>query len=193
MILCIDTKVLKTSAEVQKDIDIEDLLNNHTKYYDSTEESFKDDFAPLDFCVTTRSIYTNLVMQIEEDGKPKYYKNLSQIQPFIHKGYDLVMYLASIGLMHNIDYKFGFDELMTKHSQFNIIGLYNPEPSIINPIIYSHIIISDEGVKEMPEYLNSNVEFVPISVMNENRELGCNATALLDTIIEVKEENKDEQ
>lgn len=192
MILCIDTTALKLSNQVQKDIDLEDLLLNHTKYYDSTEEAFKDHFAPLDFCVTTRSMYSNLVMQIEEEGKPKYYKNLSNIQPFIHKGYDLVMYLSSIGLMHSIDYKLGFDELMANHSQFNVIGLYNPEPLIVNPIIYSHIILSDEGVKEMPKYLKSGVEFVLINDMNKNRTLGCNATALLDTIIEVEEENKNE-
>lgn len=192
MILCVDIKALKTSEKVQKDIDLEDLLLNHTKYYDSTEEAFKDEFVPLDFCVTTRSVYTNLVMQIEEDGKPKYYKNLSEIQPFIHKGIDLVMYLTSIGLMHCIDYKLGFDELMTKHSQFQPVGIYNPEPNIINPIIYSHIILSDEGAEDMKDYLKSNVEFVLINDMNKNRELGCNLPALLDTIIEVEEEKKDE-
>lgn len=193
MILCVDTKALKTSKSVQKDIDLEDLLSNHTKYYDSVEEAFKDDFAPLDFCITTRSMYSNLVMQItEEEHPPVYYKNLSQIQPFVHSGYDLIMYLSSIALMHSIDYKLGFDELMCKHSQFQLIGIYNPDPAIFNPVIYSHIVLSDEGAEEMKDYLKSNVEFVPISVMNENRELGGNLTALLDTIIEVKEENKDE-
>lgn len=192
MILCVDIKALKTSEKVQKDIDLVELLEEHTKYYDSVEEAFKDDFAPLDFCITTRSMYSNLVMQIEEDGKPKYYKNLSEIQPFVHSGYDLIMYLSSIALMHSIDYKLGFDELMCKHSQFQLMGIYNPEPNIINPIIYSHIILSDEGAEEMKDYLKSNVEFVLINDMNKNRELGCNLPALLDTVIEVEEENKNE-
>ena len=187
--LCIDIKALKTSHKVQKAVDLVDLLKNHTKYYDSVEEALEDDYAPLDFSVSVRSMYTNKVMQIENDGK-KYYVNLSNIQPFIHKGYDLIMYLASIGFMNCVDYKSGFDELMTRHSQFDVIGLYNPDPLLINPIIYSHIIISDEGIKELPKYLNSNVEIVPISVMNENR--AGNIPALLDTIIEVKGEDKDE-
>lgn len=184
MILCVDTKALKTSATVQKDLDLEDLLKNHTKYYDTEEEALNDRYMPLDFSVSVRSIYSNLVMQTNKKEGKRYYINLSQIQPFIHKGYDLIMYLASIGLMNNIDYDTGFDELMTRHSQFSVIGLYYPVGGIINPIIYSHIIMSDEGMKELNKYLNPNVEIVPISVMNENRE--GNLPALLDTLIEVK-------
>ena len=62
MILCIDTTALKTSPDVQKDVDLEDLLNNHTKYYDSEVEALKDHYVPLDFCVSVRSIYSNYVL-----------------------------------------------------------------------------------------------------------------------------------
>lgn len=189
-ILCIDINALKTSQEVQKDVDLEDLLNNHTKYFDSEEEALKADYAPLNFSVSTRSVYTNLVMQTTDSDGKKYYTNLTQIQPFIHKGYDLIMYLASIGLMHNISYSAGFDEVMVKHSCIKIIGLYNPDPRVVNPIIYSHIIIEDGRVDKFSEYLNDNVELVPISVMNENR--AGNIPALLDTLIEVKGEKTDE-
>lgn len=190
MILCIDTKALKISEEVQKDVDLEDLVNNHTKYYDSAEDALKDKYVPLDFSVSVRSVCSNLVLQIDNGEEKRYYTNLTNIQPFVHKGYDLIMYLTSIGLMHNIDYKIGFDDLMMKHSLFQPIGIYNPEPSILNPIIYSHVIISDEGAKELPKYLASDRSLVDISTMKKFSR--GNLSALLNTIIIVKEDNKNE-
>lgn len=190
MILCVDTQVLKTSPDVQKDVDLEDIINNHTKYYDSVEQALEDKYAPLDFSITIRSIHSNLVLQTDKgDEGMRYYTNLTEIQPFIHKGYDLIMYLSSIGLMLNIDYALGFDDLMMKHSQFCPIGLFNPPVPFTNPIIYSHIIISDEGAEDLVKYLKEDRKLVPISEMNKNG----NITALLNTIIEVKEETKDEQ
>ena len=191
MILCVDTTALKTSPDVQKDVNLEDLLNNHTKYYDTVVDAFKDKYTPLDFSVSVRSIYSNLVLQIDKGVEQKrYYTNLTNIQPFMHKGYDLVMYLTSIGLMHSIDYKLGFDELMAKHSQFCPIGLYNPDSAIINPIIYSHVIMSDEGIEQLRQYLKGDSSLVHISDMKSKG----NIIALLDTLIEVKkEESENEQ
>lgn len=186
MILCIDTHVLNVSLEVQKDVDLEDLLNNHTKYYASSEEALKDEYAPLDFCISLRSLYTNLVLEIDKEEDKRYYTNLTEIQPFVHKGYDLIMYLTSVGLMHNINYKLGFDDLMMKHSQFQPVGIYNPFPLVSNPIIYSHVIISDDGIEELKKYLKDNTRLVSISEM---KELG-NISALLKTLIQVKEEEK---
>ena len=189
MILCVNTKELKSSPDVQRDVDLEDILNNHTKYFDSVEQALEQNYVPLDFSVTVRSMFSNLVLQSDKENGKRYYTNLTEIQPFIHKGYDLIMYLASIGLMLNIDYANGFDDLMTKHSQFSLIGLYNPDTLLLNPIIYSHIIISDEGAEELPKYLKEDRKLVPI---NEIIKQG-NIPALLDTIIEVKEEKEDEQ
>lgn len=190
MILCIDTRALKTSPDVQRDVNLEDLINNHTKYYDSAEEALKDKYVPLDFSVTVRSMYSNLVLQIDKGEQKRYYTNLTNVQPFVHKGYDLIMYLTSIGLMHSVDYNLGFDELMMKHSQFQPIGLYNPDSAVINPIIYTHVILSDEGAEQLPNYLKSDRGLVHINTMNEFKH--GNITAMLDTIIEVKEETKDE-
>lgn len=191
MILCIDTKALKTSPDVQKDVDLEDLLNNHTKYYDSAEDALKDHYVPLDFSVSVRSMYSNLVLQINKGEEKRYYTNLTNVQPFVHKGYDLIMYLTSIGLMSNVDYRLGFDDLMCSHSQFMPIGFYNPDPSLVNPIIYTHVLISDEGAKELPQYLKCGRSLVDIKyTMKEN--VKGNIPALLDTIIEVKEGKKDE-
>lgn len=188
MILCVDIKALKTSPDVQKDVNLEDLINNHTKYYDSAEEALNDNYVPLDFSVTVRSLYSNLVLEIDKDEDKRYYVNLTDVQPFIHKGYDLVMYLTSIGLMHSVDYKLGFDELMIKHSQFVPMGIYNPDTLLLNPIIYSHVILSDEGAVELPKYLKEDRHLVPISDIKEKG----NIPALLRTLIEVKEETKDE-
>lgn len=191
MILCIDLKAIKTSPEVQKDLNLEDLINNHTKYYDSSEEALKDNFAPLDFCVSIRSIYSNLVVQRNlENGEKRYYTNITQIQKFPHRGYDLIMYLTSVGVLHNMNYKLGFDELMLKHSQFSPMGLCNVDPTMINPIIYTHIILSDEGMKELPQYLKEDREVVSISDIKDNTT--GNMIALLDTLIEVKEETNNE-
>ena len=194
MILCVDTKALKTSAEVQTNVKLEDIINNHTKYYDSVEEALKDSYVPLDFSVSIRTLYSNLVVEIDaktEDGNDKkmYYTNMSQVQQFIHKGYDLIMYLTSIGVMMNVNYSSGFDEVMLEHSQFVPIGLYNPDPTIINPIIYSHILISDVGAKEFDKYLKKGRRFLPISDMKKEGNL----YALLDTLIITKEENIDEK
>ena len=189
MILCIDTTALKTSPDVQKDVDLEDLLNNHTKYYDNEVEALKDHYVPLDFCVSVRSIYSNYVLQVDkENDEKRYYVNLTKIQPFVHKGYDLIMYLCSIGVMQSVDYQLGFDDLMMKHSQFQPIGLYNSDPALINPIVYSHIIISDEGIKELHKYLKPDRSLVKISDIN----LHGNLKALIDTLIEVKEEESNE-
>ena len=194
MILRVDTKALKTSAEVQTNVKLEDIINNHTKYYDSVEEALKDNYVPLDFSVSIRTLYSNLVVEIDaktEDGNDKkmYYTNMSQVQQFIHKGYDLIMYLTSIGVMMNVNYSLGFDEVMLEHSQFVPIGLYNPDPTIINPIIYSHILISDVGAKEFDKYLKKGRRFLPISDMKKEGNL----YALLDTLIVTKEENINEK
>lgn len=188
MILCVDIRALKQSPEIQKDVDLEDLLLNHTKYFEDVVEASKHRYVPLDFSVSVRSTYSNLVLEIKNGEEKRYYENLAEIQPFVHKGYDLIMYLTSIGLLRNVNYKIGFDELMVKHSQFVPIGLYSPDTFIINPIIYSHIIISDDGAKELPKYLRRDRKLVHI---NDICESG-NIPAMLKTLVEVKEEIKDE-
>lgn len=185
MILCINTEHLKTSPEVQKDINLEDLMNNHTKYYDSVEDALKDHYVPLDFSVSVRSMYSNLVLEIDKGEEKRYYTNLTNVEQFIHKGYDLIMYLASIGVLSSVNYSLGFDEIMVKHSQFSPIGLYNTDASLINPIIYTHIILSDEGAEDLKKYLKEGKQLVPIS---EIKSKG-NIKAMTDTLIEVKEKS----
>lgn len=180
MILCIDIKDLKQSQDIQKDIDLSGLLTHHTKYYYSEEEARKDNYVPLNFCISVRSVYTNLVLQIDKGEEKRYYNNLKCSQPTIHSGYDLIMYLASIAVMDNIENKSEFDDFMCRHSQFTPIGFYNPEPTLVDPIVYSHIIISDDGVKEFPRFLKSDRRMVSIDEMKNNCE--GNIKPLLDSI-----------
>ena len=188
MILCVDTKHLKTSDSVQKDLNLEELLKDHTKYFDTVEEALEENYVPLDVSTAIRSMYSNLVVERDTADGKKYYVNLTNIDKFVHKGYDLLMYLTSIGVMHCVDYKMGFDDMMLQHSQFCPIGIYNPDPSLINPIIIVHIVLSDEGAESLRDYLKGNVKLVPISSIHHEN----NIRALLDEIIEVKEKIEDE-
>lgn len=191
MILCIDTRAIKNDpARVQKDIDLEDLLNNHTKYYEREEEALKDQYVPLDFSVTIRSMYSNLVLQIDKGEQKRYYTNLANVQEFPHKGADLIMYLTSIGVMHSVDYALGFDELMLKHSQFIPMGLCSVDYSLVNPIVYSHVIMSDEGAEELKKYLKSDRELVPISSVKSEGNLAPMIASLIE--VKPKEEEADE-
>lgn len=185
MILCVELEAMKCAYEVQKDLDLEDLLINHTKYFDDEGDALKEQYVPLDFAVTIRSVYSNKVLQIPLDDGVRYYTNIVKSPQYIHKGYDLVMFLASIGLMHNVDYSKDFDVVMGKYSQFQCIGLLNSAPDFLNPIVYSHILIADEGVEELSKFLKTGCKFVTIEEAKKN----CvgNLPALMNTLIEVKE------
>lgn len=182
MILCVDTKHLKTSDIVQKDLNLGELLKDHTKYFNTVEEALEENYVPLDVSTTIRSMYSNLVVERDTDDGKKYYINLTNIDKFVHKGYDLLMYLTSIGVMHCVNYSKGFDELMLQHSQFCPIGVYNPDPNIINPIVLVHIVMSDEGAEQLKDYLKCGINLVPI----RHRMYEGNLKALLDEIVEVK-------
>lgn len=189
MILCVDTRYIKTSPHVQKDVKLEDILLNHTKYYDTVEEAEKDFYVPLSFSTSVRTVFTNQVLQITEGAKHLYYVNHTNVGLFAHKGYDLIMYLSAIGLMSYVDYSYAFDDVMTRYSVHEPIGLYNPDPGFFNPIVYSQIIIADEAVDTFKTFLKPDVEFVSLDTMRANKE--GNLIALLDTLITV--EKKGEQ
>lgn len=189
MILCVDTSALKPAPYVQKDVNLEEILTKHTKYYPTVAEAEKDHFVPLDFSVSMRTVYTNLVLQVKTVDKYLYYVNQTMIGKFVHKGYDLMMYLSAIGLMSYVDYSYAWDNLMMESSIFQPIGLYEPDLDVINPIILSHIIIKDDAVDSLKTFLKPNVELVPLDVMRQRKE--GNLSALLDTLIDVKKGDND--
>lgn len=189
MILCIKKDELKISSELQKDVKLEEILLKHTKYFPSIQEAEKDGYYPLDFMVSIRSVYTNLVLEsdVEDSDEKRYFINLTNVDVLPHKGLDLIMYLASVGVMHCVDYKLGFDEVMMK-SHFSPIGLLNTEPTLLNPIIYSHIILDDEVVEKFETYLKPGFRFVPIK---DIQQLG-NMQTVTDSFVNVEKREEDE-
>lgn len=195
MILCVDIEQLKMLISVQKDVDIDKLLREHTKYFDSEEKALEENFAPLNFVVTVRTAYSNKVLQCTEKEKDikRYYKALGVTDPLPHKGYDLVMYLTSIGIMHCVDYKLGFDEVMMK-SQFMPIGVINTFP-IANPIIYSQVILEDSTLEGFNSFLKRgddkfSYEFVDIDDMLIDKDKDPLGEIFASSILKVKEPPK---
>ena len=189
--LCVNYDVLKTSSDVQRDVNLEEILIKHTNYYLNVESALKDHYAPLNVCMSLRTVYTNQIMQLQlHEGGVRYYVNITDIKPCIHKGYDLVMFLSSVGLMQCMKDQYNEDLLNSTmlRSEFKPIGLYNPDPLIVNPTVYSHIILDDEVADQLSEQFKSGVKFIPLSEVRQNH-VG-NIKALIDTFVEVKGEKR---
>lgn len=187
MILCVSKEDLQVSDKVQKKIDIESIMNGCT-YFQTLEEAYKDGYVPLNVSVIIRTINDNRVVEFDMEDHVSYYTNIEVNDQFVHKGYDLLMFLTSIGVMFRVNYAKGFDEVMLEHSQYQTLGVYNPNPDFINPIVVTQVLISDEGAKLFEPFLKGDSRFVSISDM---RQAG-NLKAILDEIILVKEvENND--
>lgn len=189
MILCMDTTKVKEDMNLQKNIKLDKILLENSKYFNSVNEAQLEGYAPLNFMISVRSTYSNLVLESMNGSSKDYYTNMTEVDTLPHKGYDLIMYLASIGLMQCVTYKKGFDDVMFK-SQFLPIGFYNPDPSLFNPTIYSHIILPDEIVEDFKSYLKNGYRLVPIKDM-ERKKL----SSILDSIFEIniKEESEEEE
>lgn len=200
----VDKNVLKVSNEVQRDIDIEDILLNHTAVYDDDKRANKGGFVPLTFATSVRTVYTNKVVQILRKSRrftlsgitpyyntPCYYVSLGRIELLPHRGLDLIMYLSSISLFHMVDYRSGFDDVML-HSEFQNIGIYNPNPDFVSPMVYSHVYIDDDYAEEFSKYFKTESSWVDISFAKSSSR-DDNYKALIDTLLIVsKEESNDE-
>ena len=186
MFLCIDTRNIKRAYEVQKSLKLEEILLNHTKYFATEEDALKESYVPLDFATSIRSIYSNKVLEI--DGVFRnylYYENRSHVEKCIHQGYDLVMHVASLVVFNQLAYvDTTFNEIMMKGSSIQCLGLLNPDSDFINPIVYTHVIISDECLDAFTSYLKKGRRFIDIKDM---KPMG-NLPMLLDEIVEVKNE-----
>lgn len=187
MILCIDKNNIPQAQEVQRSVRLDEILS-HTKYFNNTEEALKSSYVPIDFMVSIRSAYTNLVLErdCEDINEKRYYINMTQVDTLPHKGYDLIMYLASVGIITSVNYTLEVDKIMMQ-SQFCPIGFYNPNPDIMNPIVYSQVILLDETAEQFQKYLKDGCRLVHIRDMQTEGNL----SAILDTIICVKEEQNE--
>jgi len=180
-VLCVERAALKCAKDVQKKVHLEDLLLNHTKY---TEEG--KDYVPLDVCVSVRSVYTNKVLRTPDN---KLYTNVTSIGEYIHKGYDLIMYLASVAFMSCINWKPELNDLMMK-SEFQCIGLFNPDPDVIRPIVVCHILLDDSIVGEIEKCLFPDYVFEDITEAKQKYAVE-NIKYLTDTLVIVNKQEED--
>ena len=184
MIACLKKDLLKQNIRVQKDVKLDKVLES-LEYFDTREEAYKEDCVPVCFATAVRTAYTNLVVEHEVDhlGQRNYVSlNLSQVLP--HKGYDLMMFMSSLAVAKMIDCTKPENQRLMFSSQFSPIGVYNPDPSICDPVIYSHIVINDDKVEDLRASLLPGNRLVPIESMNTQGNL----KELLNELIIVKEE-----
>lgn len=160
--LCINLKDIKECNMIQKKIDLDSILS-HVKDFSTKYDALKESYIPFDFCFSVRTIYTNLVLKLQ-DGK--YYIHLKDLD--IHgiplsyiRSDELIAYFSKVALMKIIDYSKNFD-LIIRDTMLQNIGFYNPDSFRINPIFYTHLIIRDEIVSEFNKYLKSYIKFVSI-------------------------------
>lgn len=176
-VLYIKKAVIKTDETLQKKIDIEELLIDNIEYFSDAEEAYKNGYIPLNFCVSVRSMYDNTVI-IDERGMCYSKKLLTQPTPC--RGYDLLFYCSKMALMKFFNFSNSFSEIMFNHSQFIPIGLYYS--GVNNPVLYSHVIMTDIGMKELESHLKEGVKIIPISNIDTTKNRGV----YTDTLISVK-------
>lgn len=167
LILCVKKSDMKMSVDLQKD-NLVSVLGG-ADYFEESE--IPKDYVPLDFSITIRSAYTNKVVLCthSDSNKERCFYNLSKIPHVIHKGFDLVMFISSIAVMKMCDQtKAPLVANVMMKSKFDIIGLLNLDHELINPIVYSHVIIEDDTVEAFESLLLEGFRIVPISDLPEH-------------------------
>lgn len=188
-ILCVDISKIKSDFKIQKTVDLQNLINTCLKGFDDLEQAEREGYIPLNFAISIRTVYTNLVVESESiyPNKKAYYENVSNLNSYfltMHKGYDFIMFVASMGFLDFIVYNSLVNEFMMKYSDFSIVGLYYD--GISKPTIVCHVIIKDEGIKSLLSHLKAGNKLVHISEIDPK---DSNA-GILSSFIIIKEENK---
>lgn len=183
MIACLKKDLLKQCNRVQKDVLLEEVLEK-LRYFSTREDALKEDCVPVCFITSIRTAYSNLVVERNNEGVKRYYVSLNLNQILPHKGYDLLAFMSSLAVAKVIDCTIPKNQELMFNSQFMPIGVYNPDPGICDPIIYSHVIINDTNLEALNSALIAENKLVPIKDM---RTAG-NLSALLNELILVKEE-----
>ena len=178
MIACISKTLLKQKNVVQKDVDIESILNR-LEYFNDVKEALEKGYVPVSFITSIRTAYSNLVVKHND----KYYVSLNLAEVLPHKGYDLLMFMSSSAVAKVMDCTKRENQNIMFNSQFMPIGVYNPDVGICNPIIYCHIIVKDELAERLEKALLDGNTLELIESMDKTN----NISALLNEIIEVKD------
>lgn len=174
---------MSQSYKVNRKINLHDILMNHTRHFDDPKNAHLNGYTPLDMCISVRSMYDNTVLSRRGKDHTLYYINVTNIEDKIHEGLELLMFISGITVLEYFDGSPEIGQIMAQHSQFQPIGLYYPPGALINPILYSHIIMSDPGMKLLEPHLKTGVRVCPIESMSYTGNL----LALLRTLVIVKE------
>lgn len=188
-ILCIKKSLLKKSPYLQKEDDtIKEVIESFTFI---EESEIPEDYVPLDVAITIRSAYTNRVVLCthSDSNEERCFLNLTKIPQVPQKGYDLLMFISSIAVMKMCDQSRAREvgEVMM-HSKYDFMGILNLEPDLINPILYSHVILEDTTVEAFEPLLAEGFRLIPIADIPEHG----NFKAMKESLIICKEEENEQ-
>lgn len=179
LILCLDTTPFKASDEIQKDIKLADLFN----FVPMTEEECaqREGFAPVALAVSVRSSYTNKVLGFRNEDADLFYR-YSETLPSIpfRTGNDLFLIHCAQAL--NSCLKIGAQSVreIIQRSNIQCVGLYNPNPGTVNPILLAHVVFFDEDFDLMREHWRDDAFVEDIL---KARDAPGNLKALTETLL----------
>lgn len=194
-ILCVKKSDLVKAPNLQKDNDTINKVFTGMTYIEETE--IPEDYVPLDIAITIRSAYTNKVVLCTHDDstKERCFLNTTKIPEVIHRGYDLIMFISSIAVMKMCD-QTRANEVgsVMMHSKFDFLGMLNLDHDIVNPILYSHVILEDCTVEAFEPLLSTGFRMIPISELPEHGNFKAfKESLIICNITAVEGGKKDEQ
>ena len=191
-ILCVKSSMITRKNEVQKKIKLEDIIHS-CKYF--PHGSVGEGYVPLTLGITIRDKTTNrvLVKRVEKDNIKRTFIYLKDITPVPHVGYDLIMFLSSVGvtgLIKNKDNMIAFSAVMSE-SVFDVNGLlwmeHNTESNciLLDPMVMTTIYVNADNFSK---YIVEDWKFERISeVKEESGFIKC----ITDDLVEIKEDNNE--
>lgn len=189
-IFCVPKDSAPQSVEVA-DYNVYSLFSKG-KFYKSETDARKEEYVPLNCVCIIRSATSNKVLGYDYLEAQKYYKgyhitNAMPIYSFDEKSSeDIITYCASLMLNSMVHTeKLTSDERLRTailNAWFQTLGLFNPDPDLVDVSIISNLIFKDEDFEVICNYLKEGVSVVPINEMNPIYSL----KAILSKIVEVK-------
>ena len=191
-ILCVKSSMITRKNEVQKKIKLEDIIHS-CKYF--PHGGVGEGYVPLTLGITIRDKTTNrvLVKRVEKDNIKRTFIYLKDITPVPHVGYDLIMFLSSVGvtgLLKNKDNMVAFSAVMSE-SVFDVNGLlwmeHNTESNciLLDPMVMTTIYVNADNFSK---YIVDDWKFEHISeIKEESGFIKC----IMDDLVEIKEGNNE--
>lgn len=171
------------SPDVRRDIDVQRLLTCNVKSFNYTKERIEPGYIKFGTSISVRSMYDNTVLAFHYGDITNYHRREVFVgEALPHRGLDLLMYMSSLAFIDSVNYTKDIDDIMLHYSQFQPIGLYYPDVTS-TPLFYSHVILSDPGMRMLEPHLKPDVTIVPIQTIPH---VGY-PSALRETLITVKE------